>query len=377
MNLNKPEQYIGILISILAILLFFSYFFLATLKIENKTLAFILFSVSSIISIGSYIVFLVRLRKSNKLVEIDYINIGIQRYVLGMFMIIYGVPKLFGAFFDYQLFALDQKLVNVSEFELAWYYYGKNNWQELVSGILEFVPALFLFNRKTYYVASIILLFITSQVFILNSFFKIGAITFLASTILLACNIYILYSQKKRIIEFFKSLHFSKRLNFSNTQGKAIKVLKRVGISLALLLIVIKTKPHIFKSDYQKKYENLVGKYSIERVVKNNGHITPNNNSNIYKDLYIEKQHRWNILRDFKNNTSAFILKLNESNDSISIYINKGGIGDSPDIIDSTSVLKGIYTLTNNTLLIKGIQQKDTLELTYSKQNLEPKKWLW
>ena len=78
------------------------------------------------------------LRKYRKLEEhrtIDYLNLGIQRYILALFMVKYGLPKIYGNFFDYQLFALDSPMGSASEFELAWYLYGLNPWQELFAGV--------------------------------------------------------------------------------------------------------------------------------------------------------------------------------------------------------------------------------------------------
>ncbi len=377
MKLNKAEQIIGTIISILAILLFFVYLIFGLAGIENEEQILVSIGVVLLLTFSLCFFLFYKLQKSNKLSEIDYLNIGTQRYILAVFMIFYGVPKLFGDFFDYQLSALDTKLVDVSEFELAWYYFGKNNWQELVSGILEFIPGLLLLNRRTYYFASLLLLFVTSQVFILNFFFKIGGITFPAATILLACNIYIIFSQKQNIITFFKSLHFSPNINFTNKVSLVIKLFKVFAFLLITGIIYIKVKPNLVKSDYQKKYELLVGKYTLVKAFKNKKDYIPLNDSTMYKDIFIEKQSRWNVLRDFNNNSMAYILEINKTNDSLNLYINRGGTGDDVDIIDSTTVLKGRYKLTNNQLKIEGVQLNDTLELIYAKQDLKPKKWLW
>ena len=377
MHLSKTEQTIGTIISSFVILLFLVYLSLGIIGAEDEivilsTIAFSLLVAFSICFICQY-----RLRRQGKIVELDYLNVGIQRYFLGLFMVLYGVPKLFGDFFDYQLFALDAKLGEASEFELAWYYFGKNNWQELVSGILEFVPGLLLFHRRTYYVAALVLLFVTSQVFILNLFFKIGGVTFPAATILLACNVYIIYSQKQNIINFFRSLNFSVDLSFSKATSRILKILKYTLLVLVLFVIFIKSRPALMKTAYQKKYEKLVGKYTLDKVTRNHAPYLPSNDSNLYKDLYIEKQSRWNILRRCNGETSAFILLMNSQNDSIDIYINQGGTGDGPDIIDRASVLKGVYSLNKDQLLIHGIQQRDTLDLVYVRQDLQPKKWIW
>jgi len=310
---------------------------------------------------------------------IDYLNIGTQRYILAILMVLYGIDKLLGNFFDYQLFALDSKLADVSEFQLSWYFYGKNHWQELFTGIMEFVPGILLLRRKTYYIAAIILLPVTAQVFLLNLFFKIGGITFPAAMILLACNLYIIYSQKEKIILFFKSLNFNIISQpFSGTTKIVVKTLKGIGYFLVFMVIFIKVKPALFKSSYQKKYQGLVGVYSLKEVRKNGIVHTPADDSLYYKDLYIEKQDRWNILRRSDGKTEAFLLKINTHNDSIGLYINKGGIGDEPDIIDYATALKGVYKLVGNTFTINAVQLKDTLQLTYEKQDhLKPKKWFW
>ena len=56
---------------------------------------------------------------------LDALNLGVQRYVLGVMMVIYGLPKVVGGFFDYELFALDMPMSEASEFQLSWYFYGK------------------------------------------------------------------------------------------------------------------------------------------------------------------------------------------------------------------------------------------------------------
>jgi len=377
MSLNKTEQNFGVIISFFAILLLLSYFIFSIVGFDDQVLLLLAFGIVFITLLCLCIFVPRRFRKANKIPEIDYLNLGTQRYILGLFMIFYGLPKLMGTFFDYQLFALDSKLNEVSEFELAWYYFGKNRWQELFAGLMEFIPGILLFSKRRYYIASIILLPVTAQVFILNLFFKIGGVTFPAATILLACNVYILYSQKEKIIQFFRSLNFTPDIQLGSKTKIFIKICRWTILVLVALVIFINVKPFIFKSERKTKYEKLIGMYTLEKMTKNNRNYVPANDSSFYKDLYIEKQDRWNVLRRFNNETSAFVLEINSKNDSLKIYINKGGSGDDPDIIDSVSVLKGTYRLENNLLKIKGVQLKDTLQLNYKRQNIKPKKWFW
>jgi len=376
MPLSKKEQLLGTFISYWAVVLFCTYIVFSALGLKSE--GQFLSAIAVILIVVACICILIyrKYRKANNPLAIDYLNIGTQRYLLGLFMIFYGVSKIFGNFFDYQLFALDSRLVDVSEFELAWYFFGKNRWQELFIGIMEFVPGVLLLSRRTYYPASLILLPVAAQVFILNLFFKIGGVTFPAATILLACNLYIIYSQKEKIVQFFRSLNYSQEVSIGNKTRRFIKMLRGVGLLLGLAIILINIKP-LFKSPYQKKYSKLVGVYTLQRVVKNNSLYDPANDSLYYKNLYIEKQSRWNMLRRGNSTTDAFVLHLNPKNDSIAIYINKGGAGDQPDVLDSTTVLKGVYRLNKNTLTINGIYLHDTLQLLYTRQNLKPKQWFW
>lgn len=374
--LTKRDQSIGVVTTLLAFALFLMYVAFIS-GLANQGFASVVFGLVFIGAIGFSIFIFRKYRKENTATIIDYLNVGVQRHLLGLFMIFYGVPKLFGVFFDYQLFALDSKLADASEFELAWYFYGKNRWQELFSGVMEFIPGIMLFSRRTYYLGAILLLPVTAQVFILNLFFKIGGVTFPAATILLACNAYILYSQKEKILQFIRTLNFSPAVNFSGKALLFVKSCKWAVIILAVLLIGMRAKSVLFKSEYQRNYDRLVGMYTLEEMKKNNALYVPVNDSQYYKDLYIEKQSRWNILRRFNNKTDAFLLELNPANDSLTLYINKGGIGDGPDIKDMSTVLKGRYTLDKSVLRIHAVQAKDTLQLKYRKQSLRQKEWFW
>jgi hypothetical protein len=376
-SLNKTEQNIGAFISFLAMLLLSLYLIFSTVGMRNEIVFLILFGASFIGELLLCILLLKKYRKESKSLEIDYLNVGVQRHILGLFMIFYGLPKLFGTFFDYQLFALDSKLHDVSEFELAWYYFGKNKWQELFAGVMEFIPGLLLLNRRTYYVGALVLLPVTAQVFILNFFFKIGGVTLPAAIILLACNGYIIYSQKEKIIQFFNSLDFKSNVQLGKITMNVLKIGKWAVIALAVLVVFRNIKSNFFKSGSNTRYEKLIGIYSLESVKKNQSDYIPTTDSLVYKDLYFEKQKRWNILRNYKNETEAFVLDQNENNDSITLYINKGGIGDSPDILDSLTALKGAYRLDGDLLTIFGRQLNDTLELKYKRRDIKPKEWFW
>jgi hypothetical protein len=376
-SLNNREQAVGTIISFFALHLLIDYIFMMLIGLANQRFLLSIFGIGLFSLAGVCIFTFRKYRKENQPEMIDYLNISTHRYILGLFMILSGTPKLLGNFFDYQLFALDSKMTDVSEFQLAWYYFGKGKWMELFSGIMEFVPGALLLNRRTYYIASLIMLPVVCQVFFLNSVFEMGGFTFPAATVLLVCNLYIVFSQKDKIIQFFKSLDFT---SIKKLQGKTlliIKIARYTGIVLAILIIVRQISPVLFRSFYQEKYQKLVGVYTLDEMKKNYLRYYPTNERDYYKDLYIEKQEQWNMLRSFSSETNAFVLKINARNDSIAIYINRAGAGDDPAVIDKATALKGTYVLYNDVLTIYGVQSGDTLQLKYKLRGPLPKKWFW
>lgn len=376
--LNKREQNAGAVVTMLALALLLLYLSMSLVRVYTEETILAAIGGSVLVSVGLCLYVLRKYRKGREPLVIDYLNVSTQRYILALLMLMYGIDKLLGNFFDYQLFALDSKLSEVSEFQLAWYFYGKNRWQELFTGLAEFVPALLLLRRRTYYVGALLLLPVTAQVFLLNFFFRIGGITLPAATILLACDVYILYSEREKIARFFRSLDF-RPPGITGGARTGVRILRAVGLFLAAAVVFMKVRPVLFPSAVQRKYHKLEGVYTLVRMTRNSASYRPvASDSAYYQDLYIEKQARWNILRRFNGETSAFILDLDARNDSLGLYLNRGGTGDDPDIIDSATALRGVYQLREGQLRIRTVQQADTLELLYQRQDrLRPKAWLW
>ena len=95
--LPKGQQNLSFLLSVLSVGLVIL-FLCAGLFVEQG------FSESEAISIFAGVMLLVasvmtvvfkKLRRKEEALTVDYLNLGIQRYVLGLFMVKYGVPKLF------------------------------------------------------------------------------------------------------------------------------------------------------------------------------------------------------------------------------------------------------------------------------------------
>jgi len=379
LKFSSVEQNIYVFMSVLALGIFWL-FFCAGLFLElgyGEEVALLVFGGLMLLTMGLTIGMVRTLRKKHRHDVIDYLNVGILRYVLGFFMVKYGLPKITGHFFDYQLFAMDSPMGSVSDFELAWYLYGLNPWQELFAGLMEFVPGLLLFHRRTYYLGAVLLLPVVAQVFLLNLFFQIGGLTFPIALILLLCNGAILASEKEKILGFLRSLDFSWQIHLPTAGRRWIAAGRYFVLVLVLLLTASSIKGEFFPSENRIKYDELVGVYTLESMTKEGKAFEPGNDGRYYKDLYVERQARWNILRRFNDETDAFLWTFTDEIDGFTLHINEGGTGDAPNVINEETVLKGTYALEGTTLVMNGQQEGVALELRYQKRSPEPKSWFW
>lgn len=377
MLLTTNEQHVGTAVSALALGALWLYGAVRVLLPYGEGLVLGSAFAASLVSTGSLIAFSRRLRREAKAEAVTELNVEIQRAVLGLFMISYGLPKLFGGFFDYQLSALDAKMGAASEFELAWYFYGKNPWQELFSGVMELVPGCLLLHRRTHYVAAAVLLPVTSLVFTLNWFFKIGGLTLPFATVLLLCNLSILYSQRPRLLQLLAAIDEALTSPSPLDGSRLLLVGRWVVPAIAVALIASGLGKQVFRSEASVRYEALVGAYTLERMQRNDVPVEPDSHSPEYRDLYIERQSRWNLLQRFDGRREAFLLDLSDDSATFGLVINKGGTGDSPDVRDEETALRGTYMLEGDALTLTGTRRGDRLVLRYLRREPRPRQWFW
>ena len=326
---------------------------------------------------GTFVALIRGLKKAGDFATIDYLNLGIQRYVLALFMVQYGMPKVLGRFFDYQLFALDTPMGSVSDFELAWYFYGLNPWQELFAGLMELVPGLMLLHRRTYYLGAVILLPVVGQVLLLNFFMNIGVLTLPFAVVLLGCNLAILVSEKDKIVAFIASLDFSWTHELSARLKIGVALGRWLSIALCAFFILNPVRQLISPHLNAQRSNELVGVYTLESMQKAGKAFDPGTDERYYKDLYFERQSRFHMLRRLNNKTDAFQWRFVDETDGFTLKINAGGAGDRPDVIVEENALEGRYQLQGDRLLLTGTQNGESVEFIYRRRAPKPKSWFW
>lgn len=383
LQLSRLEQSIGVTISLIGILICWVYLSIVHLLLEGYMMAsLITMGVGTLLS-WAYLISLLRtFRRAGDADGVDYLNLAVIKYVLAFFMVFYGLPKVGGHFFAYSLFTLDQRMGVVDEMPLVFYMFGKNPWHELLAGGMELVPGLLLLHRRTTYLAALLLLPVTGQVFILNLFFSIsGGLTFLFSIILLAGNLYLVYSQKRGIIIFLKSLIEVPTPAMSPRSAMTARVIQWLVYGL-IALICARFMYHEVSSALAppSDYRRLIGAYSLESVTKGGAPVEVAQERRYYQDLYIDHQPRWNRLVRADQTNASFKLSLKEDK-GFSLIVNEAeGFGDETQLApkyDLKSELKGSYSITDEGFILKGEQLGDQLVLRYKRRAPYPRSWFW
>jgi hypothetical protein len=378
MGLNKAERIAGTVVSVIILCAFSAYTTIVEVMFRGYGGRAVLAIIAGlvVVTIAAAVVLHRRFERERTPELIDYTNLGVQRYAVGLLMIAYGLPKLVGRFFDYELSALDSTMARATELQLAWYFYGKNPWQELFAGVMEFVPGCLLLVRRTYYMAALLLLPVIGQVVILNAFFQIGGITLPLALAIFLADAYLVYSQRQRIAAFFRSLDFTPAAPIGGRMQRLVAIGRWVAVVYAIVQVGATVRNEIAPTPTRVRYSALVGAFTLESARKQNEPFVPDVRSDSYSDLYIERQERWNRLRRFDGRLEAFELRL-VGERGFELTINRGGAGDAADDLDFESTFRGDWELAGDVLTLKGMQRGEQLELRYVRRPPLPKTWFW
>ncbi len=113
-------------------------------------------------------------------------------YALGAVMLHYGVLKLMLSQCTVVPFsAWRHPLENIPGGQLTWAFLGYSSWFQFLLGVLEFVPAVLLFFRRTSFLGGILMLPATLGIFLVNRALHLWEFTHTLSAVLLLLNLLI------------------------------------------------------------------------------------------------------------------------------------------------------------------------------------------
>lgn len=283
---------------------------------------------------------------------------GILRYWLAFDIATYGFAKILKTQFA-QSFHRDDSLVgSLNGFDLTWNYFAHSYALAVIIGLLQIIGSVLLLFRKTTLLGVSILLPILVNILLINVFYDIATGAFLNSVLFTLGLLYLLllrWSDLKAV--FFTNFSLLPTVGFSWFRNLA----KFLSIAAAFTLI-------FYLVNTRKGNNQLVGKWNVTKLIKNKDTLAANawlNDSTAWKNIYIESG------TSFIASPNPFICDMSKaiwleyhydsSRRAIQlIYWNKNKPVD-------TSFLN-VNNYTGKTMQLKGILQKNTIDLYLSKE---------
>ncbi|MCW3123452.1 MAG: putative transrane protein of unknown function [Flavipsychrobacter sp.] len=377
--------YFGSLLAFIGFLFFFMFFLFDVAGFGDVGMGRIIESVPTLVTVGillliAPIIATVICRSGERAIQLEYICRSMLRYIVAYLMFYYGYAKMRHKFFEITYMSQDTRLAEVDSFSLVWYFFGRSNVQEFMIGLMEFVPAILLFFRRTSFLGYILLFPVAMNVLIVNTFNHVSGITFPLSIFIVLANIYLLYGHKTAIIAFLKSITepkgpaLNKYLNGLRWFFK-LAIAGTVGyiIFVTLIMPVFRKKPNYTQRN------KFTGGFELTELRVNDSIIRPDTgNTMYYKKIYIEPQSRWNSVVTYATtfHPKAMTIKWNKQNDSVYTMLKKQN-DVIRDAVDSATTFIGTYRLKGDTLLIDGTQYGSTIHAKYHKKDLQDYKWFW
>ncbi|PQJ12837.1 hypothetical protein CJD36_003585 [Flavipsychrobacter stenotrophus] len=133
--------------------------------------------------------------------------LGVVRYLLAVAMISYAVPKILGVqcivkpFYVWQL-----PLEQLSGSQLMWAFLGHSLWFQALLGLLELVPSILLFFRRTALLGAILLLPVSLNIFLINHALNVWVETKILSGILLSFNLLVFAFEWKKVVAIIHAI---------------------------------------------------------------------------------------------------------------------------------------------------------------------------
>ncbi|MEX0287946.1 MAG: hypothetical protein AB3N14_02455 [Flavobacteriaceae bacterium] len=283
------------------------------------------------------------------------------RYYLGFTLLSYGLAKVFpNQFWEPQLTDLLKPFGDISPMGLLWKFMGYSVSYIIFTGILEVLAGALLFFRNTAKLGALIAFGILLNIFVLNMSYDVPVKLY--SFHLLILSILILIPYLRGLVNFFilnrsadsykSKPYFNKTLH--NRFGYFIK-----GI---LILFIAST---MISNNYENQWKFgrkaplpiLYGIYEVESFVKNNDTVPPIVSHNTrWKRLVIDRYNA-NVT---KMNDEVFYV--GKEIDTVNEYIELKSFKDA-------SNYRFKYHLKNQTLVLTGTKDYDSLEITFKVRN--------
>lgn len=301
----------------------------------DTTFDYVKMAVTFLISLLIAVITFTVTRKRNNYTRWYQWLIIYARYYLGLYMLSYGMAKLFNGQFDYPDFDhLERSYGDSSPMRLLWNFMGYSKPYMVFTGTGEIIAGILLFFRKTTALGCLLVIVIMGNVVMMNFCYDVPVKLFSSHLLLIA--IIILWPDIQTVYNFF-ILHTTSILTTSSLPLPALwmrqarKIIK-VCIIAAMPVFIFLTDGLSFRSASSKS-EDFDGVYKPEVFVANKdtlqtgkdefkrwsrmiiddmgAEITIGNDSLLYYNLSVDTLYKKITLINYDDSTERYALSYN------------------------------------------------------------------
>jgi hypothetical protein len=171
------------------------------------------------------------------------------RHVLGTLFLIYATPKLMAAQFRVPESVYDTPLAQVSDFWLAWSFYGRSPEYQVILGLTELVIAVLLISPRTKTLGALCSLPVSINILMVDYFFGVPTGAMIVAAILLIGALYLLLPEAPRL----KAILWDDQKGDSGFRTLAIRLAYAVVI-VGIMASVLAYEHGLFPSNYGGAY---------------------------------------------------------------------------------------------------------------------------
>lgn len=175
------------------------------------------------------------------------------RYWVGTLFLIYAAPKLMAAQFRVLDSVYDTPLSQVSDFWLAWSFFGRSPEYQIILGSAELTIGLLLIFPRTKTLGAICSLPITINILMVDYFFSVTTGALIVAATLLIGALYLLMPEVRRL----------KALFWDDQRGSSS--LRTLSIRLAYAVVVVGIMAGLVAYEHELFPANYGGAFTIER----------------------------------------------------------------------------------------------------------------
>jgi hypothetical protein len=287
--------------------------------------------------------------------KLEYVLQIVLRYFLAYTIMMYGASKVADLQFTASINGLDTPVIDLGPMGIAWTFFGFSYEYEFFIGAGQIVAAMLLVYRRTATLGAILMVTIMANIVFVNFSFNV-CVKFFSSTYLVMA-IYLLLDDARRLARFFIFNQLVEPRTYPQLFSK--KWLQKTSNVISVLAFIVIVCLPIVGVYYAKqgmgmdKHTPIYGVWTVDSVHASSDSLNAKllaDSSGWKKIIFENRQNAY--IKSWKNTRGYFHYEEDTAKHSIVMKQNYP---------DSSVVLNLKYQISKDTMILKGLYNKDSV----------------